>query len=136
MDNITNNYSRFTGTIFGTFSSYGKEITKLLSKYPISNNVWHVYGEEFISSTDDLKGEKKLLDPWLRLFPDQCVLDSKTIDIPERHIKITTTVENKIYMCNVYIKKLKSVVIPCNICMGMNVCVECHGTRKKTIFYP
>ncbi len=135
MDIITNNYSRFTGTIFGTFTSYGKEITKLLSKYPISNNAWHVYGEEFISSADDLKGEEKLLDPWLRLFPEKYINDTKTIDIPERHIKIETSVENKVYTCNVYIKKLRSVEITCK-CNEEDNCLECRGLFKKTIFYP
>jgi hypothetical protein len=131
-----NKYSKYTGMYHGGFEKYGVEITKLLLKYPILNHIWYVYGEEFITDRTLIGNDSQLLDPWTRPFKQEFIDESVLEKLPTTHIKIKTTVEGKIYMCNVFVEKLKSVDIECGLCYGLYSCIECGLTKRKKIYYP
>ena len=120
----------------GGFTQYGPEITTLLKQYPILNQNWHVYGEEFIISMKDVIGDGKLLDPWFRPFRDEDVKKSVTVDKPTRYVKVSTTVNSQPFMCNIYFNNLRESTIECNSCLGKHDCVECNKTHRKTLYYP
>lgn len=134
--NVKNNYSKYNGMYRGGFENYGSEITKLLSKYPIENHIWHIYGEEFITDKTMAAYDMQLLDPWCRPFKQEFIDKTDWIQLPRLHAKIKTTVEGKLYMCNVFTEKLNSIDIQCGLCYGLRECIECGLTGKKTIYYP
>jgi hypothetical protein len=133
---VKNLYKPVTNKFDGAFYNFGPKMTQLLTKYPIENPLWHVFGEEFITSYTLLKGDQTLLDPWRRLFPEEMCDSMKTIDRPEKHVKVPTTVEGVLYMCNIYMNELNTVIVECNLCIGKRECLECKKTGKKMIVFP
>lgn len=109
---------------------------KLLSKYPVENPIWYVIGEEFITSYKLVRNDAQLLDPWNRPFPDEMVSKMITVELPEKHVKIPTTVNGTLYMCNVYVRELNQLEIDCNDCIGQDMCIECSKTRRKIVVFP
>lgn len=133
----TNNYTKFDHRLVGSFENYGKIISEVLEKYQIQNNIWNVYGEEFITSIADISRiDSSLLDPWLRPFPESSVKMAQTFDKPTKHVSLFTTVCGSKIRCNIYIGKLNSVDIICRICEKNTSCIECKKTKIKTIYYP
>jgi len=133
---VKNNHRPVTQRFDGSFHKFGPEIKKLLTKYPIQNNIWSVMGEEFITSYVLVKSDEQLLDPWGRPFKDDMIEKMITIELPEKHIKVPATVEGVLYMCNVYVRVLNSVEVDCNECMGRNECVECNKRGRKIVVFP
>jgi hypothetical protein len=120
----------------GSFHRFGEEITKLLIAYPMINKVWMVNGEEFITSLSECGGDTHLTDPWLRNFPEEMLNESKTVELPEKHVKVQTTVAGIGVICNVYARKLNKVEVDCKICEGNDVCLECNKTLRKIVCFP
>lgn len=133
---IRNEYRPVTAKMNGSFHRFGVEITKLLIKYPTTNPIWTVNGEEFITSLPDCRGDMQLRDPWLREFSEDMLNEMVTVEVPEKHIKIQTTVAGIGVICNVYIRKLHMVDVDCKECIDKDVCPECHKTLRKTVCFP
>ena len=133
---IQNVYRPVTLKMNGSFHRFGEEITKLLITYPVINKVWMVNGEEFITSLSECGGDTRLTDPWLREFPEKMLNESKTVEFPEKHVKIQTTVAGIVVICNVYVRKLNKVEVDCKICEGRDVCPECNKTLRKIVCFP
>ena len=133
---IQNEYRPVTLKMRGSFHRFGDEITKLLIDYPMTNPVWMVNGEEFITSLTECCGDMQLRDPWLREFPGDMYKKMETVEIPEKHIKIKTTVAGTTVVCNVYIRKLNKVEVDCKSCVDKDVCPECNKTLRKTVCFP
>lgn len=131
-----NRYKPVTFKFDGSFHKFGPIITDLLSKYPLENPVWYVMGEEFITSYKFIKQDGLLLDPWNRPFPDEMIAKMVTVELPEKHVKIPTTVSGELYMCNIYMKELNRVEVECNDCIGLDTCIECSKTRRKIVVFP
>lgn len=100
------------------------------------NSIWKVYGEEFITSCKVFNDDVILLDPWNRRFLDESLADVKTIELPEKHCKISTTVHGKSLMCNIYFRSLRSVIVVCDLCLGKTQCIECNRIGQKEVWYP
>jgi hypothetical protein len=133
---VKNYYRPVTQRFDGSFHKFGTEIKKLLTKYPIQNNIWSVIGEEFITSYTLAKSDDQFLDPWARPFQDDMIKKMITVELPEKHVKLPVTVEGVLYMCNVYVRALNSVEVDCNECIGRNFCVECNKRGKKIVVFP
>jgi hypothetical protein len=133
---VKNRYKPVTQRFDGSFHKFGPEMTKLLSAYPSENPIWYVIGEEFITSYKLVRSDAQLLDPWNRPFPDEMISKMVTVELPEKHVKIPTTVSGTLYMCNVYVRDLNQLEIDCNDCIGRNECIECNKTRRKIVVFP
>ena len=120
----------------GSFYRFGEEITKLLIQYPMTNPIWMVNEEEFITSLSECGGDNHLTDPWLRKFPTLSLEKMQTVELPEKHIKIQTSVAGIGVVCNVYIRKLNTIEVDCKSCIGKEVCPECHKTFRKVVGFP
>ena len=136
MEIIKNIYRPTTFKLDSSFQRFGTEIKKIIIKYPITNYIWSVYGEEFITSPSKWGKDELLTDPWCRKFSDEMCNRMKTIELPEKHVKITTSVGGIGIICNVYVRPLNWVDIDCRECEGEDFCPECLKTLRKRVYFP